>query len=167
MREAFSVLQFMILLMWPMSVWAAGATLGNLFSAHSAADWGAVMLITTISGMVALMTRIRKSMEADAKEKLGQPFEAQDKMLLDWRTFAIFHMVGSYAAGLTMFMIAEHLEWDSYVEALAITAVAWVGAQFMDKLAGEGTNRIMGVVSLLFNGKQQPPPPPPPTHNNP
>lgn len=153
MREAFAVIRFLTVLLWPFSVWASGATLGSVMTGHSASDWGALFLLTTVSGLVALLNRVRKSMEADALMKLGLPFNQEDKMLLGWKWFAVFHMAGSYILGLVVFMIAEHQDWDSYVEALGITLAAWIGAKGMDILAGAWTDRLQGLVSALGGAK--------------
>ena len=61
--------------------------------------------------------------------------------------FASFHMSGSYGAGFFAFLIGEHLQLDNYLHALGIALFAWVGAQLLDKLAGDGTR----MVSRIFN----------------
>lgn len=163
MRDVISVLYFSLIAMWPMCAVAAGTTLGDALSSHSIADWMAVLLLATVSGLVAFLNRVRKHMEAEALEKLGQEFDAKDKMLLDWKPFAALHMAGSYMSALLAFLLSEHAELGSYMEAISISLAAWAGAKLMDMLAGEGTNRITALFGAAFgqriNSNNNPPGP--------
>lgn len=153
MRDVISVLYFSLIAMWPMSAFAAGETLGKALTSHSIADWMAVLLLATVSGLVAFLNRVRKHMEAEALEKMGKEFDAKDKMLLDWKPFAALHMAGSYMSALLAFLISEHMELGSYMEAISISLAAWIGAKLMDMLAGEGSNRFVALLGAAFGSR--------------
>lgn len=151
MRDVLGVVQFLVVMLWPMTALAAVDSLGRAFTQHSWGDWVAVLALSTVSGLVAFLHRIRKNMEAEAQIRAGKPFIEGDLFILDWRVFAGFHMVGSYMAGFIAFLLGAHLAMDSYLHALAIAFFAWMGASLLDRLAGDGSSWMIDVVSAVFN----------------
>lgn len=147
MRELLHAAQLVVLFMWPMAALAAADSLSRAFTSHSSADWIALMLLATVSGLVALLNRIRKSLEAETLEKVGKKFEEQDRLILSWKVFAGFHMMGSYMAGFIAFMLGEHFGLDSYLHALIIAFFAWMGAAVIDRMAAESSNWAARVIS--------------------
>lgn len=142
MREILAIIRTLVFCLWPMSAFAAGETLGGALYSHSLADWIAVLMLSTVSGLVAFLNRVKKHLEADALERAGKDFIQADKMLLDWRVFAGLHMSCSYLAGLLAFFVSEHLEFSNYMEALSIALAAWAGAKLIDMFADAGLNRV-------------------------
>lgn len=155
MRELLGIIQFFFMLLVPVSAFATAPSLGSTLAAHSFADWAAVATVSTASGMVAFLNRVRKHMEAEALEKLGEMFNPKDRMLLGWKPFATFHMAGSYMSGLVVFFVGEHLDWGGYAEAIAIACAAWLGAQVMDLIANASTARIQEVANAAVGRKTE------------
>lgn len=155
MREVINVVWYLSLALWPVSAIAAGNSLGNALIRHSLVDWAALMLLSTVSGLVALLNRVRKSMEAEARQKVGENFVSEDIVLIDWKAFALFHMTGSYVAGMVAFFITEELEMGGYYEAAAIAVAAWVGAQLMDVVAGVGVTRVAAMFGAVAGRKTE------------
>lgn len=154
MRELLGIIQFFFMLLVPISAFATAPSLGSTLISHSFADWAAVATVSTASGMVAFLNRVRKHMEAEALEKLGQMFDPKDRMLLGWKPFAAFHMSGSYLSGVVVFFVCEHFDWGGYAEAIAIACAAWLGAQVMDMIAGASSGRLQEVVNAALGGRQ-------------
>lgn len=155
MRELLGIIHFFFSLLVPVSAFAAAPSLGSTLVAHSWSDWAAVIMVSTVSGMVAFLNRVRKHMEVEALEKLGETFNPKDRMLLGWKPFVIFHMTGSYMSGVAAFFLSEHFEWGGYAEALAIASASWLGAQAMDIVAGAGSGRLQEVVNATFGKNSQ------------
>jgi hypothetical protein len=109
-----------------------------------------VGVLSTVSGLVALLTRIRKNMEAAILESQGEPFEKSDKILLRWEMYAVFHMAGCYMAGFLGFFLGEYMDWDGYMHAIAISVFAWLGATLLDAMAGQGSRIAENLVEVIF-----------------
>lgn len=146
MREITGVIYCVTLILWPIAALAAGESLSSAFTSYSIADYLAVLLVSTVSGLVALIHRIRKDLESRALEAAGKSYDVSDRVLIDWRLFAAFHMTGSYMAGLIVFMLCEYMDYDSHLEAICIALGAWVGAKLMEVLAGGAMNRLLDVI---------------------
>lgn len=149
MRELLYTAQLVVMCMWPMTAFAAADSLSRAFTSHSIADWVALVLLATVSGLVALLNRVRKNLEVEVLEKVGKTFDEQDRLVLSWKIFAWFHMAGSYMAGFVAFMLGEHFGLDSYLHALIIAFFAWMGAAVIDRMAAESSN---WAARLINNG---------------
>lgn len=152
MLDIFNIIRVLVWALWPMSAFAAGETLGGAFASHSLADWVAVLMVSTVSGLVAFLYRVKKHLEAEVLEKSGKEFNPADKMLLDWRVFAGLHMSFSYLAGLIAFLVSEHMDVGNYLEAVSIALAAWAGAKMIDLFADSGLNRLGSMLGSA-NGK--------------
>lgn len=149
MRELLHTAQLVVMCMWPMTAFAAADSLSRVFTTHSTADWVALILLATVSGLVALLNRIRKNLEVETLEKHGKAFDEHDRLILSWKVFAGFHMTGSYMAGFIAFMLGEHFGVDGYLHALIIAFFAWMGAAVIDRMAAESSN---WAARLINNG---------------
>lgn len=153
MRDAIRTLHAIVLILWPLSAAAAAGSLGSTLASHSFLDWASVGLLSTVSGLVALLTRIKKNMEAAILEAAGEPYEKSDKILLRWQVFAVYHMAGCYMAGFLGFFFGEYLDWDGYMHAIAISLFAWLGATLLDAMAGQGSRIAENLVEVMFRRK--------------
>lgn len=151
MRDIIGVLQFFMVMLWPMTALAASDSLGRAFTQHTLSDWLALLALSTVSGLVALLHRIRKNLEAEILSSGGKPFAECDLIILGWKVFAAFHMVGSYMAGFIGFFLGGHFGMDPYLHALTIAFFAWMGASLLDKIAGDGSGWALNLVAAAFN----------------
>ena len=139
--ESVSMIRVVALGLWPTSVLAAGESLGATLGATSFADIVALLILSGVSGLVALLHRVRRSMEAAAVNDLA------GKQQIDWRVFAGCHMAGAMFMGLMMFFICEAGDLNNYLEAALISLASWSGAKLADRLAdglGDGLLARLG-----------------------
>lgn len=152
MRDAFRTLQAILLLLWPLTTWAAGASLGQTFGAITLADWLVLLVLSTVSGLVALLHRLRLSMEAAAAQAANLPAADADRVRIPWPVFALCHMAGALFTGLLAFLACEALDLGSYWEAAAIALASWSGAKVADKWADSANGLIGGRLGLGGKG---------------
>lgn len=137
-----------VLSLWPITTLAATQSLGDALYGIGLRDWISLLLLTNVSGLVALLTRVRKSLEAVALMARGQTVDAADIQLVPWWFFALVHMLGAMFVGALMFFVAEYWDWNSYIEAPAIALTSWGGAKYVDRLADAWSdsliNRLIG-----------------------
>lgn len=137
--------------LWPVVTYASGESLGQTLGAIKAADWLAVIALSGISGAVALLQRVRKSIEAKALEAAGHAFDASHKLLVDMRFYALCHMAASFVVGFIAFLLCEHHDVNAHMEALMIAGCAWGGAKIADKWGDDLAERA----SNLFATSKQ------------
>lgn len=133
--DALVMLRTVVFCLWPVTTLAAGQSLGDALYGVGFKDWIALLLLTNVSGLVALLTRVRRSLEAAAKQAAGQSVDQADRQLIPWWFFALIHMLGAMFVGACTFFIGEWLDLNSYLEALAIALTSWGGAKYVDKWA--------------------------------
>ena len=160
-RDVVKLLQTFVLFLWPVTVLAAGQSLGEAIYGIGFKDWVALLLLTNVSGLVALLTRVRKSLEAAARTAArlakGLPVdEAEpDLQLIPWWFFALIHMLGAMFAGTLIFFFTEWLDWNSYLQAPSIALVSWGGAKYVDKWADTISDGAAERLASVF-GKSNP-----------
>lgn len=142
MRDYFLMVRAVVLLLWPLSTLAASESLGATLGAVTLADWLSVVMLSAVSGLVALLHRMRRSMEAEALRQAGQPVTEADRQLIDWRVFALCHMSGAMLVGFIAFALCEALDINNYLEAACIALASWGGAKFADRWADGLSDRI-------------------------
>lgn len=152
-RDALVMLRVVVISLWPVTTWAASQSLGDALYGIGFKDWVALLLLTNVSGLVALLTRVRKSLEAAALIADGQVADKADQVLIPWWFFALIHMLGAVFAGIIVFFIGEAYDWNSYIEAPAIALVSWGGAKYVDKWADGIGDTVAGRISSLFAPK--------------
>lgn len=108
-------LKFIVFLLWPITCWATGITLGTTLNEVPLLAWLMVLILSTVSGLAALLNRIKTEMPARLV-----PFVAA-------------HMAGSLVAGVLAFFAAEQMDAPDMAEAVSIALAAYAGAAFMDK----------------------------------
>lgn len=155
MREPFfqGVRVVVLFLLWPLTTYAAGASLGDTFGAITAADWVSLALLAAVSGTVALLHRVRRSFEAIALQQAGLPSDPQDAQRIDWKLFAVCHMAGAMLVGFITFLFCEAADLNSYIEAAAIALASWRGAKLADKWADGLADTVSDRISSLLGRK--------------
>lgn len=157
MFELLKVLRAVVLLVWPLATLAAGNSLGSELGAVTAADWVSLLLLASVSGLVALLHRVRRSFEAVARAQAGRPTDEADEQLLPWWLFALCHMAGAMFVGLLAFLLCEGFGINNYIEAAAIALASWQGAKLADKWADNFGDGIGDRIAAAF-GRAPPPP---------
>ena len=121
-RDAVAMLRACTLTLWPIATWAAGESLGATLGAVTLADWLSLFLLSGVSGLVALLHRVRRSLEAAAMNEQGA-----ERQLISWWLFALCHMAGAIFVGAVAFMLCEAGDLNNYFEAAVIALSSWRG----------------------------------------
>lgn len=153
MRDALLVLRALVLALWPITVLAAGESLGATLGAVTVADWLSLAVLSGVSGLVALLHRVRRSFEAAALAAPGAPI-TDERQLIDWRLFAAAHMAGAMFVGVLAFLLCEAADINSFLEAAGIALASWSGAKLADRWADAFGDRVSGLIGT--RGEQQP-----------
>jgi len=109
------MLKLCVWLMWPITAWATSITLGSTLASVPLLAWLMVLLLSTVSGLAALLNRLK--VEAPARPAV----------------FMASHMLGSWVAGVLVFLGAEAVDAHDLAEAVAIGLAAYAGAKLMDQ----------------------------------
>ena len=150
--QYLSTLRLILIGLWPMTVLAAGQSLGQTFGEVTWQDWVTLLMVTLCSGAVALLHRVKKSYEAIALRATGQTPDPAHEQLINWKLFAACHMTGAVFMGFITFFILESFNVDSYLEAAVIALISWRGAMLADKWADSVGDKLSGLIS--FGSKQ-------------
>lgn len=119
-----------LLTLLPFAVYAA--PFGSGFKDMPTSAWILTLVLSTLAGMVALLNRIRE--------------ELRQHGALTWGgLFVSAHMLGSWLAGLLMFLISIGMGWSESVTAIAIISASFAGAVFIEKMAVKWLWRSFGV----------------------
>ena len=108
---------WVIFCVWPATCFATAVTLHDSLRGVPGLAWAAVLIMSTVSGLTALLNRLRDI--APPRPKL----------------YMASYMLGSVVAGVVMFFICESGDVNDFAEAVAIGVAAYAGAALMDKLA--------------------------------
>ena len=146
MRSALDVLRAIVLALWPVSVFAAGQSIGATLGEVTVADWLSLAMLSTVSGLVALLQRVRASVEAAVHAAAGRTVRDEDRVLIDWRLFATAHMAGALFVGFVAFLLCEAVGMNSYLAAAVIALASWSGAKLADRWADAVGDRLSGVI---------------------
>lgn len=149
-EKQIRLLQVVLLVIWPVTAYASAESLGQTFGAIKSADWAVVFLLSSFSGLVALLQRIRKNFEARALEQAGLPFESTNKLLIDIRFYALCHMTASLAGGFIAFIFCEYQDLNTHMEALMIAGFAWSGATAADRIADRLVDTVTNKITTIF-----------------
>ena len=139
------LLQVLLMAFWPISAYASGESLGDTFGAIKTADWLVVIALSTVSGGVALLQRVRKGLEAKMLEAAGKTFDQASILLVDIRFYALCHMAASLGVGVFAFFLCEYQNVNAHMEAMLIAGSAWGGASVADKWSDAIASRISRV----------------------
>lgn len=146
MRSALDVMRLIVLLLWPISALAASQSLGAALGDVTLADWLSLVVLSTVSGLVALLQRVRASVEAAVHAAAGREARDADRVLIDWRLFAAAHMSGALFAGAMAFLLASAVELNAHLAAAVIALASWSGAKLADKWADAVGDKLGGII---------------------
>lgn len=154
------VLTLIVWMIWPFCTWAAAVTLGSTLGGVPGDAWVAVVLVSAVSGLLALLQRMNKAaqLEQQLNELEKTPENAQQRAILRDRLtelqlptalslFVTWHMVGSLVMGFICFMVLEAGDVNDFVEAALISLAGYCGAILVDKLSGAFGNRSLRTIS--------------------
>ena len=119
-------LKAIVYLLWPTTAWATAITLGTTMAEVPLLAWLMVVILSTVSGLAALLNRIK----VDMPVRLAP--------------FACAHMLGSLVAGVLVFLVCEQADAPDMVEAVSIALAAYAGAALMDKWAARFADKVGG-----------------------
>lgn len=157
MSHYMRALTIVMYALWPLSTWAAGITLGDTLSGVPTSAWASVLVLSAVSGLLALLQRMNRAMELERKllvlaEKdpngeatLRVREELTATALSDgWQLFIVWHMVGSIVTGAITFLFLEGTsDVNDYLEAVAIALASYGGAMVVDRLSGGFVARFL------------------------
>lgn len=112
--------------LWPATTWAAQITLGTTLATVPALAWLMVFILSTVSGLAALLNRLK----TDTPEHL--------------KTYVAAHMLGSWVSGVLMFFVMEAADVADFSEAVGIALAAYAGARLMDRWADAFVTKVAG-----------------------
>lgn len=95
-------------------------------------SWVLTLVISTLAGALALLNRIREELRVNGALRWGGLFVSA-------------HMLGSWLAGLLVFLLSISLGWSEAATAIAIIAASFGGAVFIEKMAVKWLWRSFGV----------------------
>ena len=147
--QLIRMVRWAVLLVWPMTTWAAANTIGSVLGAVTASDWVSVFILTFVSGLVALLHRVRKSLEAAAAAAHGAQASSEDQQLIPWRWFAVCHMTGAMFVGIVTFFVCSSFGVEPYSEAAIISLLSWTGAKLADRAAGALSDSVLARLSSM------------------
>lgn len=157
--DAVRMMQTCVLCMWPVACLAATQSLGSALAGVSFLDWMSLITLSFVSGLVALLYRVRKSLEAAATEAAliaagkTQPIYDQQQRIA-WWIFASIHMAGAMFVGVLSFFIGEWLDLNSFLEAAGIALASWSGAKLADNLADGLSDGVVSRARAMFSTQQ-------------
>ena len=117
-------LKGIVYLLWPTTVFAASITLGDTLHNVPLLAWLMVVIVSTLSGLAALLNRIKADMPP--------------RLVL----FVLAHMGGSLLAGVLTFWVSEAADIADMAEAVSIALAAYAGAALMDKWAAKFVEKV-------------------------
>lgn len=126
MRRAsvLGCLKAIVYVLWPTTAWATSITLGTTLHEVPLLAWLMVVILSTLSGLAALLNRIKSEMPT--------------RLVL----FVAAHMLGSLVAGGLVFLASEGIDAPDMVEAVSIALAAYAGAALMDKWAARFAEKV-------------------------
>lgn len=153
MRGTMKLLKTVVFCMWPITVLAAGESLGTTFGSISVADWITFFLLAFFSGLAALLRRVQQSLEFAALVAAGKAGDEKYAQIIDWRVFAVVHQSGALFTAFLFFLVCEGFDINSYFEAAVIASAGWSGAKIADKLADGLSDGVVSKVNALLGNK--------------
>lgn len=156
--DSIAMIRAVVLLLWPISGYCASESLGTTLGAITFADWLSLVMLSGVSGLVALLHRVRRNLEAAALDEVGKESNQGDRQLISWKVFAVAHMTGAMFVGAMSFLLCEALgdafQMNNYLEAAVIALCSWSGAKVADKWADQVSEGMLNRIGNLF-GKRR------------
>jgi hypothetical protein len=104
--------------LWPAAVSASPLTFGQSIEQVTAFEWVLVAVLSTLSGVTALLLRISNQVNEDPPRPINHLW-----------LLAASHMCGSWLAGLMAFFGASHFHMAGMITGLFVPAVSFGGAK--------------------------------------
>lgn len=151
MKVYIQALSALFWFIWPLSTLAAGVTIGNTLGDVPLSAWVVVLVLSAISGVMALLQRMSQAMQVEQQLKFALPEEkAQLERTLaalglpqGWRLFVTWHMAGAVLTGVLAFLVLEATTVNDYLEAVAIALASYGGARLFDKVSVVFNDRVL------------------------
>lgn len=148
-------------ILWPLSTWAASVTLGQSLGEVPLSAWVAVFVLSTVSGLLALLQRANAALTLEqqilalqkggvaAADEIGRLSLELARLQLPsgWRVFVTWHMAGSIVMGILAFLVLEATEQNDFVEAVLIALCSYGGAVMVDRLSTAVQDRAVRLAS--------------------
>ena len=131
---------------------AATESLGQTLGKVTGEDWIAVLVLSGMSGLFALLNRLRRSMEASAlaAQTVGVAADSSQQQLIDWRVFAAAQLTGAFFVGAMLFLLCEAADANNYLEAAVIALGSWSGAKLADRMADSVSDGVVRRINQAF-----------------
>ena len=120
LKQAIMAAKLGLCLLWPLTATAATITFGERMTAIPALAIVMTLLLSTLSGVTALLHAMKKEYE-------------QNKQVDRLWLFVSSKLLGSNLAGLLMFFGAEHFGMAETTEAAAICLAAFGGGPLIER----------------------------------
>lgn len=114
---------------------AAASALGDTLAGMTAGDWLGTLGESAVTGLVALLLRLRASQEATLRRTEQLPYDDDAIIRGNLWLYAASHLSGSVLGGFVAFWSTHDVLTSGHAVAAAIVAVAVGGAKAVEKLA--------------------------------
>ena len=135
-KRTLLAIKAVVYTLWPATTWAAQITLGETLATVPALAWLMVFILSTVSGLAALLNRLK----TDTPDNL--------------KTFVAAHMLGSWLSGALVFFALEAADLADFSEAVGIALAAYAGARLMERWANTFVNKMSGSVQTTQEQQQ-------------
>lgn len=134
---ALRAINAVVWFLWPITVLAASETFGATFRDVSIAAWLVVVLLAGVSGLVALLQRLKTT-----------------ELTANWRIYILAHMTGAELTGIVTFFGCEALNVNDFLQAACIALASFGGAAVMDKWAASFSERVAAGIAAAQGEKK-------------
>lgn len=143
-------------LLWPISTLATTVTLGQTLGSIPGQAWVSVLVLSLISGAVAVLQRVNKAVKIERAIELTPETDSNFFHLTDlretlaetqipdtWLLFVVWHMAGAVLMGTLAFFFLEAADVNDFIEAVAIALSSYGGARLVDKVGDSFAARVI------------------------
>lgn len=120
LKQALWVANIALILLWPVSAWAATITFGAQMAAIPLLDVLMTLVLSILSGVTSLLHAMKQEYEKHGEiQRLG--------------LFVASKLFGSIVAGLLTFFCAEAWQWSENYQAAAIIMAGFGGTWLIER----------------------------------
>jgi len=130
LKQLLIATQLSFLVLWPMSAWAATLAFGEHLASESLLSILATLLLSSVVGITALLSALKKEYEKSGEIKRLWLFIASN-------------VTGSNTAGLFVYFGADSWGIPNGGKAVAIMAAAYGGNWFIERAVQSFTNKTV------------------------
>lgn len=138
-------LQFILLVGWPLAVYAVPLTFGESVSRVTPLEWFLVAFLSVLSGLTSLLMKVSNEVNGNPPRTIRHPF-----------IYGGAHMFGALLAGVMAFFGAAQFGFVGFTIGMFVPAAAFGGAAscqwFMKKMMGSSMS--VPVASAPIQGDQ-------------